>query len=46
VVFHRGDDLINLLKKSHGFNKVLLNSFYERLEYKKPQKNLFNNDVR
>jgi len=45
-VFHRDDNLVSLLKKSRGFDKVLLNSFYRRLEYKNPQKNLFNNNVR
>jgi hypothetical protein len=37
---------VALLKKSRGFDKILLGSFYKRLEYKNPQMNLFNNNLR
>jgi len=44
VVFHRNDDLIALIRESYGFNKVLLNKFYERMENLNPAYNLFLNN--
>jgi len=46
VVFHHGDNLVALLKKSRGFDTILSNRFYQRIAYKNPKVNLFNNNVR
>lgn len=46
VVYHRGDNLFDVLNKSHGFGKISVNNLILRLEVKKISDALFINELR